>query len=91
MKIYNFHPLTTLEIQKLHLRCSTGLRMRLCSDLRTDISFIVSRISESPDIQGNWFNASIKLIKRRMIIELSLESKTFLKSEMQKTKIHFQN
>ena len=49
--------------KKLHLRCSTGFRMCLCSYLRADILFMVSRTSKRSDIQGKWINASIKLIK----------------------------
>ena len=50
--------------------------MLLCSNLWTDVSFIlfiVSRILERPDIQDKWFNASIKLIKRLcMMLDLAL-------------------
>ena len=47
--------------------------MRLCTNLRTDISFIVTKISDRPDIRGKWFNTSIKLIKRMcMILVLAL-------------------
>ena len=49
--------------KKLHLRCSAGFRMCLCSYLCTDILFMVTRISKKSDIQGKWFNASIKFIK----------------------------
>ena len=30
----------------------------------TSVGFIVTKISERPDIQGKWFNARIKLIRR---------------------------
>ena len=50
--------------KKLHLRFSNDFRVRLWSNLCTDILFIISRISERPDIQGYWFNASIKVIQR---------------------------
>lgn len=33
--------------------------MRLCSNLRVNVAFIVNRISERPDVQDKWFNASI--------------------------------
>ena len=50
--------------KKLHFRCSTGFKMPLCSILCADVAFIVTRMSERPDIQGKWFNVCIKLIKR---------------------------
>ena len=34
----------------------------LCSNVRDDVAFIVTRISKRADIQGESFNASIKLI-----------------------------
>ena len=34
--------------------------LKLCAD----VAFIVTRISERPDIQSKWFNSLIKLIKR---------------------------
>ena len=37
--------------------------MRPCSNLCTDISFIVTRLSEGPDIRGKWFNAKYKAYK----------------------------
>ena len=40
--------------------------MRLYSILCADVAFIVTRISERPDVQDKWFNARIKLIKGTM-------------------------
>ena len=34
----------------------------------TSVGFIVTKISETPDIQGKWFNARIKLIMRLCIM-----------------------
>ena len=44
--------------KKLHLRLDWG-----CASVQTctDISFIITRISERPDIQGKWFNTSINV------------------------------
>ena len=40
-----------------------------CSKVCADVSFIVTRISEWPDIRGKWFNALIiKLIKRLCVM-----------------------
>ena len=38
--------------------------MHLCSNLCANVAFIVTKILQRPDIQGKWFNACIKLIKR---------------------------
>ena len=67
VKINNFQ-LFNYFGKKLHLRRLTGFRMCLCSNLCADVAFIVTRISERLDIQGKWFNASIKLIKRLFLI-----------------------
>ena len=39
--------------------------------LMCDAAFIITRILRRPDVQGKWFNANIKLIKRmRMMLVL---------------------
>ena len=51
--------------------------MHLCSNLCANVAFIVTKILQRPDIQGKWFNACIKLIKRLcMMSVVALYKKT---------------